>query len=78
MSSRSGCSPGKRDGELADAYGPRRGLGLDDYFTRDFDRNIGAEIMGRNKFGPSAGPGPITPGAAGGAMSLRSVHRCSS
>ena len=30
--------------------------GLDDYFTRDYDRNIGAEIMGRNKFGPVRGP----------------------
>ena len=24
--------------------------GLDDYFTRDFTNNIGAEIMGRNKW----------------------------
>ncbi|WP_439029311.1 dihydrofolate reductase family protein [Gordonia terrae] len=30
--------------------------GLDDYFTRDFAHNIGAEIMGRNKFGPHRGP----------------------
>ncbi|MGI8457335.1 MAG: dihydrofolate reductase family protein [Propionibacteriaceae bacterium] len=30
--------------------------GLDDYFTRDFSTNIGAEIMGRNKFGPQRGP----------------------
>ncbi|RZU62986.1 dihydrofolate reductase family protein [Zhihengliuella halotolerans] len=30
--------------------------GLDDYFTRDFSNNIGAEIMGRNKFGPHRGP----------------------
>jgi len=30
--------------------------GLDDYFTRDFSNNIGAEIMGRNKFGPYRGP----------------------
>ena len=30
--------------------------GLDDYFVRDFARNIGAEIMGRNKFGPQRGP----------------------
>jgi dihydrofolate reductase len=30
--------------------------GLDDYFVRDFDNNIGAEIMGRNKFGPQRGP----------------------
>jgi dihydrofolate reductase len=30
--------------------------GLDDYFTRDFRNNIGAEIMGRNKFSPLRGP----------------------
>ena len=30
--------------------------GLDDYFTRDMPRGIGAEIMGRNKFGPQRGP----------------------
>ncbi|MBB2914158.1 dihydrofolate reductase [Streptosporangium becharense] len=30
--------------------------GLDDYMTRDHTRNIGAEIMGRNKFGPQRGP----------------------
>lgn len=30
--------------------------GLDDYFIRDFDNNVGAEIMGRNKFGPVRGP----------------------
>ena len=30
--------------------------GLDDYLIRDFHRNIGAEIMGRNKFGPQRGP----------------------
>ncbi|MFD3591664.1 dihydrofolate reductase family protein [Nocardia sp. NPDC058640] len=29
--------------------------GLDDYITRDFTFNIGAEIMGRNKFGPQRG-----------------------
>lgn len=32
--------------------------GLDDYVARDFTRNIGAEIMGRNKFGPVRGPWP--------------------
>ena len=32
--------------------------GLDDYMTREFHRNIGAEIMGRNKFGPVRGPWP--------------------
>ncbi len=30
--------------------------GLDDYFTRDFTHSIGAEIMGRNKFGHQRGP----------------------
>lgn len=35
---------------------PGGSYGLDDYFTRDFARNIGAEIMGRNKFGPQRGP----------------------
>lgn len=30
--------------------------GLDDYLARDFSHNIGAEIMGRNKFGPQRGP----------------------
>ncbi|MEV2224845.1 dihydrofolate reductase family protein [Nocardia vinacea] len=30
--------------------------GLDDYCARDFTNNIGAEIMGRNKFGPQRGP----------------------
>lgn len=29
--------------------------GLDDYFIREYDNNIGAEIMGRNKFGPIRG-----------------------
>nr|WP_207949847.1 dihydrofolate reductase family protein [Nocardioides ochotonae] len=37
----------------ADPGGSR---GLDDYLVRDFHRNIGAEIMGRNKFGPQRGP----------------------
>jgi len=32
--------------------------GLDDFFTRDFANNIGAEIMGRNKFGPVRGEWP--------------------
>jgi dihydrofolate reductase len=36
-----------------DAGGTR---GVDDYFTRDFTNNIGAEIMGRGKFGPQKGP----------------------
>jgi len=36
--------------------GPGGSRGLDDYFARDFPHNIGAEIMGRNKFGPQRGP----------------------
>jgi dihydrofolate reductase len=32
--------------------------GLDDYLVRDMQHNIGAEIMGRNKFGPVRGPWP--------------------
>ncbi len=35
---------------------PGGSRGLDDYFTRDFANNIGAEIMGRNKFSPYRGP----------------------
>lgn len=35
---------------------PGGSRGLDDYLTRDFTNNIGAEIMGRNKFGPQGGP----------------------
>ena len=37
---------------------PAARAGLDDFFTRDFANNIGAEIMGRNKFGPVRGPWP--------------------
>ncbi|MDN5599556.1 MAG: dihydrofolate reductase family protein [Brachybacterium sp.] len=42
--------PGRSDGA-----GSR---GLEDYFTRDFAQGIGAEIMGRHKFGPQRGPWP--------------------
>lgn len=30
--------------------------GLDNHFIRDFSHGIGAEIMGRNEFGPQRGP----------------------
>ncbi|GAA4742540.1 dihydrofolate reductase family protein [Modestobacter marinus] len=36
--------------------GPGGTRGLDDHLMREFGRNIGAEIMGRNKFGPQRGP----------------------
>jgi dihydrofolate reductase len=32
------------------------GLGFDDCVARSWERGIGAEIMGRNKFGPQRGP----------------------
>lgn len=35
---------------------PGGSRGLDDYLIRDMPQNIGAEIMGRNKFGPQRGP----------------------
>ncbi|MFJ8163630.1 dihydrofolate reductase family protein [Streptomyces sp. NPDC096136] len=35
---------------------PGGSRGLDDYFTRDWGRNIGAEIMGAHKFSPHRGP----------------------
>ncbi len=34
---------------------PGGSRGLDDYLTRDLHHNIGAEIMGRNKFSPYRG-----------------------
>ena len=36
--------------------GPGGTRGLDDHLVRDFSHGIGAEIMGRNKFGPQRGP----------------------
>jgi hypothetical protein len=56
---------------------PGGSRGLDDNLTRDYPRNIGAEIMGRNKFGPHTALGTITTGAAGGATSPRSTPRSS-
>ncbi|WP_349828514.1 dihydrofolate reductase family protein [Brevibacterium litoralis] len=35
---------------------PGGSRGFEDFLTRDFTRDIGAEIMGRNKFGPQRGP----------------------
>lgn len=40
--------PGRTDG------GGTRGL--EDHLVREFHRDVGAEIMGRNKFGPQRGP----------------------
>jgi Transposase, Mutator family len=57
-------APRDRDASFAPAIVAKRqrrlggvgSRGLDDYFTRDHGCNIGAEIMGRNKFGPQRGP----------------------
>jgi dihydrofolate reductase len=37
---------------------PGGSTGIDDAFASDWDRDIGAEIMGRGKFGPQHGPWP--------------------
>ena len=40
--------------------------------------NVGAEVMGRGKFGPATeGPGVTTPGRVGGATTLPSTSRSS-
>ncbi|GAA3310310.1 hypothetical protein GCM10020295_77070 [Streptomyces cinereospinus] len=53
--------------------------GLDDHFTRDFARDVGAEIMGRNKFGPRRGPWQNHDWRGWwGVTSRRSAPRCSS
>ncbi len=36
--------------------GPGGSRGLEDHLVREFHRNVGAEIMGRNKFSPHRGP----------------------
>ncbi|MCU1693128.1 MAG: deaminase/reductase [Frankiales bacterium] len=41
---------------FAGPKGPGGSRGLDDLFTRGYSHGIGAEIMGRNKFGPQRGP----------------------
>ncbi|MUL65235.1 deaminase [Mycobacterium sp. CBMA 234] len=38
---------------------PGGSRGLDDYLVRDFSNNIGAEIMGANKFSPYRGPAKL-------------------
>lgn len=51
--------------------------GVDDALIANWPTGIGAEIMGRNKFGPSAARGSTTAGKVGGAMSRRSTPRSS-
>jgi len=51
---------------------------LDRALTSMWSQGIGAEIMGRRKFGPQAGDWPDDGWRAGGATSRHSRHRCSS
>lgn len=44
--------------ETAAFSGSGGSRGFEDYLARDYEQNIGAEIMGRNKFGPVRGPWP--------------------
>lgn len=53
------------------------GSGVDEAMARTWAEGIGAEIMGRNKFGPQRGRGRTTSGPAGGAPTRRSTRRCS-
>ncbi len=57
---------------------PGGSRGIDDYFTRDFSHNIGAEIMGRNKFGPQRGPWQDSEWRGWWGEEPRSTPRCSS
>ncbi len=57
---------------------PGGSRGLDDYLVRDFHRNIGAEIMGRNKFGPQRGPWADDEWQGWWGRNRRSTPRCSS
>ena len=57
---------------------PGGSRGLDDYFTRDFSNNIGAEIMGRNKFGPYRGPWENLDWQGWWGETHRSTPQCSS
>lgn len=57
---------------------PDGSTGVDDAIAGTWDVGIGAEIMGRNKFGPSAGHGRTTTGTAGGGPTRPSTPRCSS
>ena len=47
---------GRGHRELAQPHRTRRHARAGRLLTRDFSNNIGAEIMGRNTFGPQRGP----------------------
>lgn len=52
--------------------------GTDDDFASRWGRGVGAEIMGRNKFGPVRGPWPGEDWRGGGARALPSTLPSSS
>ena len=55
---------------------PGGSTGIDDAFAGAGEPGIGAEIMGRGKFGPHHGPGRTGSGTAGGETPRRSTPRC--
>lgn len=52
--------------------------GVDQAFASQWGPRIGAEIMGRNKFGPQRGPWTDDGWRAGGAITRPSTRLCSS
>ena len=56
---------------------PGGSTGVDEAFASNWGPGIGAEIMGRNKFGPQRGPWETKNGRAGGAMTRPSTPRFS-
>ena len=51
--------------------------GIDNDFAARGFQNVGAWILGRNMFGPSAVPGWTSRGKAGRAITLHTIARCS-
>ncbi len=75
MPTRVGFLMGRCHRVLAQQDRPCGTYGRDDYCTRDFANNIGAEIIGRNNVVLSADHARTTTSNDGGAMNRRSVPR---
>jgi dihydrofolate reductase len=56
---------------------PGGSTGIDDAFASAWNLGIGAEIMGRGKFGPTTAPGRTRSGTAGGETTRRSTPQMS-
>ena len=56
---------------------PAGDTGVDEAFASNWGPGVGAEIMGRNKFGPQRGPWSTTSGKDGGATTLSFILRSS-